>query len=80
MMTLTLKCPTSSAEQINLKPKVCINRDDEEKFVICFEQNLMCHDALRKLSAEPRADWQVIALGVFAGLVSGIVIDHQLKH
>ncbi len=79
-MTLTLRCQTSSAAPINLKPKVCLDRDAEEKFVICFEQNLMCHEALRKMAKEPKNDVKYIALAVFAGLISGALIESKLKH
>ncbi len=80
-MTLTLKCPISSAAQINLKPKTCIDRNDEEKFVVCFEQNLMCHDALRKLAAEPKAPtWEAFALVALGGLIAGFAIENRLKH
>ena len=80
MMTLTLRCPISSAEQINLKPKTCIDRADEEKFVICFEQNLICHDALRKMSAEPKENWEVITMAILGGLLSGVLIESRTKH
>ncbi len=79
-MTLTLKCQTSSAEQINLRPKTCYDRNDEEKFLVCFEQNLICHNALRKMAQEPKNDIEIIAIAVLAGLVSGALIESRIKH
>ncbi len=79
-MILTLKCQTSSAEPINLKPKVCINRADEEKFVVCFEQNILCHEALKKASVEPKSEWELFILAVAGGILTGVFIESREKH
>ncbi len=81
MMTLTLRCPISSAEPINLKPKVCIDRIEEEKFVVCFEENLLCHNALSKMSSEPKViTWQVITMTALGGLLSGLLVESRTRH
>ncbi len=80
-MILTLRCPISSAAQINLKPKACFDRNEEEKFVVCFEQNMKCHEALRQIAAEPKAPtWEAFALVALGGLIAGLAIENRLKH
>jgi hypothetical protein len=81
MLISMLKCQTSLAEQTPLKLKpVCIDRNEEEKFVVCFEENLMCHNALRKLSAETKFDWQSGTLAALTGVVLGIILSSKIKH
>ncbi len=80
MMILTLNSPKTWAE-VNLHPKtVCIDREQEEKFVICFEQNMLCHQALRNSVAAPHADWQVIAIAIAGGIIAGLVAAEQMRH
>ncbi len=79
MMTFTLRCPTSSAEQINLKSKTCIDRAEEEKFVICWEQNTQCHEALRAAAKDAHTDLAPIAFSLLGGILAGIIIESHLR-
>lgn len=80
--TLTLKCPISLAE-LNLKPKPfsCLSRQQKEKVLGCFEQNVICHQALVKISKQQEPfDWETIFLSVAGGFVAGMILDAQLHH
>ncbi len=81
MLILMLSSKPLSAE-INFRPKppVCINRDQEEKFVECFEENLACHEALRRSIVTSPTSWSMIALSVAGGLIAGMILDSQIHH
>ena len=69
----------SAAVNLQPSPKLCIDRETEEKFVNCFETNLACHDALKRISADQTASWETIALAVAGGLVAGMVLAQQIR-
>lgn len=82
MTTLILKCPITWA-QVNLQPKPfsCLKRDQKEKVLECFQENVVCHNALLKISKEESSsDWEAILLAIAGGLVGGMILDAQLHH
>ena len=81
MLTSILRCETSSAE-INLvpKPPFCINRAEAEGVVECFEENLACHNALESMAKEQSSQWSIFIYSFLGGVISGVVLDHQIRH
>lgn len=79
MLTFMLRSPSSWAE-INLQPKTCVNREMEEKFVICFEENMACHSSLRKASLPSSPDWMTISIAIGSGLLVGMFLEHRLSN
>lgn len=85
LLTLSLS-PCSiraSASEINLHPSneiSCLTREQKEQIEVCFEENLSCHQALNSTMGPPKPSWELIALGIAAGMVTGLVIDAQIHH
>ncbi len=79
-LTFSLRCQTSSAAPINLKPKSQSTRDQDEAFVICFEQNMLCHENLRKAALPQPSNWSSIVIAVLGGIVAGAILESKIKH
>ncbi len=84
-MLSTICCPQSSAEP-NLQPKTkkqlfCLDRNEQEQFVECIEQNMVCHETVRRMAkAESRTDWTWYAIAIAEGAALGLVIANQMHH
>lgn len=77
-----LNCSSASTSEINLHPSnelSCLNRDQKEKIEVCFEENFACHEALDQMQSKPMPSWELVALGIMGGLVTGMVLDAQLR-
>lgn len=82
LLTLSLLlCSTKIwASEINLHPSdySCLSRDQKEKINVCFDENFACHEALDKVQSKPMPSWELVALGIAAGMITGMVLDAQL--
>jgi hypothetical protein len=80
MLILTIACQKTSAE-VNLQPKLmCLERGQVENALICCEQNIACHEALKSSVAPPHADWEIVALSIAGGIIGGMILNAQLNH
>lgn len=81
-MTLTptyaLSLPPDPPKPIDLS---CLSRPEKEAIDVCFKQNADCHLALSKAETPPApvSSWTKIGLYVLAGVVTGMVVEGQLK-
>ncbi len=81
-LTSMLRCQTTWADSksLNLSPRqITISRDQEEQFVICFEQLMNCKQTVKTLSQPPATDWETLSILVLSGFVAGLLLESQLK-
>ncbi len=83
ILSLLLCSTRALALEPNLQPSnslSCLNREQKEQIEVCFEENLACHQALYGVQSSPRPSWEFVALGIAAGMVTGMILNSQLHH
>ena len=75
-MLFTLNTTNTWANQINLNPKKPISvRDQEEQFVNCFEQNMICHETVKRMAkADNELSWESLMLSFVTGVIAGLYV------
>ncbi len=74
-LSLMLSSQTTLAET-NLSPKkpITITRDQEEKFVDCFESNMICHETVKRMAKVNNSNtWEDIFLYLGSGFLLGFI-------
>lgn len=77
VMLISMLKPQLSSAEVNLVPKTSTQRQYDEAFVTCVEQNIKCHQSLREASV-PQSNLSLFLAGLGIALVSGMLLEHQL--
>lgn len=63
------------------EPYGCLTRAQQEKIAVCFDQNESCHKQLAAAPSDPVQDnWGVLITAVAIGIISGMILNNQLRN